>query len=263
MKRLFDFAWMFALLLGLLAANPPARADGIVLTVQGGYAMAGDTGLDNIGPWNRDVSLGDGYVFGGGVQYETGILPGFRIRGGVGANQYAGFDGDSSFSQPVWGNVSAVVGNNGEVSSTTLTFDADVDVMVAAYKGNGFAIYPTVGGSVGAAFNEVSHQSLFGKLTDGVNQVGIQCDGGSSNNTDVAWSVRGGPAIDIGEHISASVVYQYANLGSAETTDSLDCYGQINGQKVTNTAKVGVKSEDVNLDGIHSIMGRVSYRFSL
>jgi len=259
MKRLFNFLAMLGLMVGLLASTD-ARSDGAFLTVEGGVSYAGDTGLDSIGPWDRDVDMGTGFVFGGLAGYEWSDVGGGRLRAGIGGNYRGGFDGDSSFSQDLGYGLTGTVGQEGDVSSASGVIAVEYDLMQIAYKGDGFTIFPTIGAGIGLANNSINDQRLFEQITDGVDTIGIECDGGDDSNTDFAWHAQAGVGADIGANVSVRALYRYVDLGAVETTDSLDCFGQINGNKVTNTVTLGVESEDVDLRN-HEIVGQISYRF--
>ena len=259
MKRLFNFMAMLGLMVGLLAATD-ARSDGPFVTLEGGASFAGDTGLESVGPWDRDTGMGTGYVFGGLVGYEWADIGGGRLRAGIGGNYRGGFDGDNSFSADLGHGLTGTVGQKGDISSASGVLAAEYDVMQLAYKSDGFTLYPTVGAGVGFANNSVDNQRLFAQITDGVDTIGIECDGGDSSNTDLSWHVQGGVGADIGPNVSVRALYRYVDLGAAETTDGLDCWGQINGNKVTNTVALGMESEDINLRN-HEIVGQLSYRF--
>lgn len=252
MTRLFNFAWMFGLMLGLLAANPPAQANEIVLSVEGGTAIMGDSGLDDVGPLKRD-ELATSWVLGGGIAYQM-PLGGGRFRAGLAIDYLGNSDGDWGYSETS-GPYTATIRQKGDIRSLGGVLSAEYDIMQASVAG----FYPFVGAAIGVHANKWKNESVALTLTDGVDTLGIpECAGNDSSNTSFGWQARGGIGRDFGP-VQARLFYQYVDRGDVDTSDQYACAITYNGTPIA-TGNIAVDPETIDLTS-HEIRLRVSYQF--
>ena len=255
MTRLFAFT--VAML--LMVANLPARADGpfVGLTAGAGFPT-NDTGLDALGPLDRDVDMGTASIVGGTAGYEFSDVQGFRLRTSVGVDYLGGLDGDVNYSQDLGHGYTGELHQRGDISSVSGSLNFEADIMQAAYRGDSFTLYPTIGGGIRLAHNMIDNAAIGGSIAKGDKSLGVECTGDSSNNA-FGWHVQGGLGTDFGPNVSILALYRYTDRGDVETPENLSCAAHHNGNTVA-AGNVKVPGEDIEIR-THEALASLRWRF--
>ncbi len=158
--------------------------------VDGGYSFheRPDIYKNGAAPWGAgneatDEELDDTWFIEGGLGCR--VWESVRIDGTIGYRDGAGME-------------EAFGGLDAELSSIYGFVNLYWDIFTWG------RVTPYVGGGVGFAHHEVDDVNLPAGLTDG-------------ENTDFAWNVQAGIAVDLTHNVALDIGYRYADLGDAET----------------------------------------------
>lgn len=275
----------FAILLAFLFAASAARADGLFMSVEAGANFSRDADLQSFNEplphglpnfmWDRDRTLGTGWMVGGQGGWRFDDVGGGRLRAGVGVNYRGGLNLDNGFTWSVSKEIGRRYeigldvegGQDADINSLSGSLVVGYDFLQVAYVGEGFTIYPTVGGSIGATRNSINGQRFDARATGWISDgeetysesLSLACDAGDSNNASLAWSLEAGVGADIGPNVSAQVLGRYVDMGNVETATDYACGVSHEGEQLA-AFDAKVDSEDINLTA-WEVLGRLVYNF--
>lgn len=207
----------------------------ILLTSAAMLAPLAATAIDP----NLYLRLDSGYSFSQDMDKDIGSndADSSAIVGlGVGYHFNEHIRADATLGYRGWYKVNA----SETISGTTLSGAADINStvgLVNAYYDIGHfdRFTPYVGGGVGLASNHVGSTEL------ALGGVGIG-NIGSHTNTDFAWQLSAGTAINIAHGIDLDIGYRYLDMGTAKTGDN----ATVSGTPVTGaTLKGNLQANEV------------------
>lgn len=218
-----------------MAFAGPAYAGEVVLSVETGMAVMGDSGLSTIGPLERD-ELATSKVQGVSIGYQWPAYGG-RVRGLLG---YEALNADGDWGVAADGGVAR---QTVDINTTGLVLGAEYDIMQVRIGD----LYPFVGAGVRLNINRPVHAAL---ITSGEGPT-TGCVADDADTWAVGYHGLAGLAYDFAGGWTGRVFYQYTDRGTADMDERSGCPTW----KGVNISPGKVRIVD------QSIRVRVSYQF--